>query len=99
MYGYFDGRLRGWSAVVARLDYVWPIGPKLNGVIQFATGNVFDEHLDDFDLGLFRLSGSLGLSFGLDPPLQFLLGFGTETFDHGTQMDSVRVYFGVPRSF
>lgn len=34
-----------------------------------------------------------------DPPLEFLLGFGTETFEHGSQMDSIRVMLGVPHTF
>ena len=99
MYGYFEGRLRGRSAAVASLDYKWPIGPRINGVLQVATGNVFDTHLDDFDIGLFRLSWSLGMALGFDPPVEALIGFGTETFNQGTRVDSVRLYLGVPRSF
>jgi outer membrane protein assembly factor BamA len=99
MHGYFDGRLLGRSAAVSSLEYAWPIGPRLGGVLQTAMGNVFNEHLSGFDFGLMRLSWALGLSLGFDPPVQLVLGFGTSTFDQGTRVDSVRFSFGVPKSF
>ena len=43
--------------------------------------------------GLLRFSGALGIESDSSPDsdFQFLVGFGTETFDHGGQVDSVRV--------
>ena len=61
---------------------------------------MFDEHLDGFDPGLLRFSAAFGLSTSQwNPPVQFLVGLGSETFDHGAQIDSVRLLFGIPRSF
>jgi hypothetical protein len=62
---------------------------------------VFSAHLAGFDAGLLRFSGAFGLSVaGLqDAPLELLFGLGSETFDHGGQIDSVRVSLGVPHTF
>jgi hypothetical protein len=96
MHGYFPGRLVGRSAAVASLHYAWPIGVWFNGTMQAAIGNVFGEHLEGFSPSLFRLSASIGLAATSNPPLELLVGFGTETFQHGAQIDSVRVTLGVP---
>jgi hypothetical protein len=65
--------------------------------MQFAVGNVFGEHLDDFDLRLLRFSASLGIETDSSPDsnFHFLVGMGTETFEHGTQVDSFRLALGV----
>jgi len=100
MHGYFPGRLVDRSAVVAEVRYTWPIGVWFNGMMQAAVGDVFGAHLDDFKPGLLRLSASLGIAATTsDPPLELLIGFGTETFDHGTQVDSFRMALGVPVAF
>jgi hypothetical protein len=101
MRGFYPGRVVDRSAAVATLQYVWPIGVWFDGDIQAAVGNVFGEHLDAVAPGLLRFSGAIGLTtVGLqDAPLELLVGFGTETFDHGAQLDSLRATIGVPRSF
>jgi hypothetical protein len=114
MAGYYEGRLRDRSAAVATASYSWPIGPWIDGNLQIAVGNVFGTHLDGFDAGLLRFSGALGLSVAgcalssssdcqthgfQDAPLELVVGMGSETFDHGGQIDSVRVMFGVPHTF
>ncbi len=103
------GRLLGRSAAVATASYAWPIGPWVDGDLQLAVGNVFGEHLSGFDPGLLRFSGTFGLSIGgrqktaimgsQDAPLQIIIGIGSETFDHGGQIDSLRLTAGVPLSF
>lgn len=101
MAGYYEGRLRDRSAAVVTATYSWPIGPWLDGRLEAAVGNVFSAHLAGFDAGLLRFSGAFGLSVaGLqDAPLELLFGLGSETFDHGGQIDSVRVSLGVPHTF
>jgi hypothetical protein len=99
MRGYWPGRLIDRSAALAQVQYTWPIAPGLGGTLQAAVGNVFDEHLNGFQPELLRLSYAFGLAATSDPPLEFLVGFGTETFEHGTQVDSFRVSLGIPRSF
>ncbi len=100
MRGYFRGRLVDRSAAVATLTYSWPIAPKVDAMIEAATGNVFGAHLDDLRPGLLRFSGALGLSAALgEPPVEFLIGFGTDTFERGATVQSFCLSIGVPRSF
>jgi hypothetical protein len=105
MMGYYDGRLRDRSAAAATATYSWPIAAWLDGDIQLEVGNVFGAHLDGFDARLLRFSGALGLTFAAsrnnpfqDAPAQLLVGVGSETFEHGGQIDSLRVMLGVPQT-
>ena len=97
MRAYLPGRLIGRSAFVATLEYRWPVWSVLDGTIKAELGNVFDAHLEDFKPALLRFSGSIGLqtSGASDNPLQVLFGIGSETFEHGGQIDSFRLYIGV----
>jgi hypothetical protein len=99
MPGFYPGRLVDRSAAVGTLRYRWPIGPWLDGSLQAALGNVFGAHLEGFDTRLLRFSGALGLEADSSPDSNFelLVGFGTETFEHGGQVDSVRLVLGVSR--
>jgi hypothetical protein len=108
MVGYYKGRMVDRSAAAATASYAWPIGPWLDGRLEFAVGNVFGVHLSELEPRLFRMSGALGietagikdLMTGLtDVPLELLVGVGTETFAQGATVDSVRVMFGVPHTF
>lgn len=100
MRGFYPGRLLDRSAAVATLRYTWPVGPWIDASLTFATGNVFGAHLDEFQAGLLRLSGTVGLV--LTPPMsgypiELLVGAGTETFDDGAHLNTVRASFGVSR--
>jgi hypothetical protein len=100
MPGFYPGRLVDRSAASATLAYRWPIWVWLDGTLQAAVGNVFGEHLSGFRPGLLRLSGALGVaSVGSSPDSSFelLFGVGSETFDHGGQVDSIRVVVGTNR--
>lgn len=99
MPGFLPGRLVDRSGAVASLRYRWPIGPWLDGSLQTAVGNVFGEHLQGFDVRDGRLSAGLGLESDGSPDssFQFLIGFGSEPFDHGGKIDSFRLAFGVSR--
>lgn len=101
MRGFTPGRLLGRSSAVATIRYRWPIWVWLDGSIQIATGNVFDAHLADFEPALLRMSGAIGIeSVGSpDSSLEFLIGAGTETFRHGTQVTSLRVILGSNHGF
>lgn len=101
MPGFRAGRLYGRSAAVAVLRYSWPIWIWLNGSLQVASGNVYDEHLDGFRLGRNRLSTALGIEGvgSRDSIFQALIGFGTETFESGTRIDSLRVSVGARSGF
>lgn len=96
MPGFRPGRLRGRSGVSASLRYEWPVWAMLAGSLQVEVGNVFGPKLQDFEVGLMRLSTVIGLrSMGAnDHELQFVLGIGTETFDQGAELTSVRLAIG-----
>jgi hypothetical protein len=101
MRGFVPGRLFGRSALVTTLGYHWPIWVWLDGTIQAAVGNVYGEHLKGFDPNLLRFSGALGFrTAGVsDNPVEVLVGFGTETFERGAQLNSMRLVFGTSRGF
>jgi hypothetical protein len=101
MPGFLPGRLFGRSALVTTVGYHWPIWVWLDGTIQAAIGNVYGEHLRDFDPSLLRFSGALGFeTAGIsDNPVELLVGFGTETFDQGARFNSMRFVFGTSRGF
>jgi hypothetical protein len=99
MPGFFPGRLVDRSAAVATLRYKWPIGPWIAGSLQGAVGNVFGDHLQGFDTRLLRFSGAFGIESDSSPDSSFelVVGFGTETFEHGGQIDSLRLAVGITR--
>jgi Omp85 superfamily domain len=101
MRGFYPGRLRDRSAAVATLKYRWPIWVWLDGSLQASVGNVFGEHLQQFEVSRFRFSSAIGLeSVGSrDGSVELLFGVGTETFDHGAQLDSARILIGTNRGF
>jgi hypothetical protein len=101
MSGYIFGRLHGRSGAAATLAYTWPIWVWLEGRLTASVGNVFDSELDDFRLKLLRASAGIGIqSTGdRDHRLEVLVGFGTETFDQGGKVDSLRIVFGGTHGF
>jgi hypothetical protein len=100
MRGFVPGRLVDRSAAAATLRYRWPIWAFLDGSLQFSVGNVFGPHLEGFKASLLRFSGALGFESGkVDKSLEFLLGLGSETFEHGGQITSFRVVIGSNHGF
>ena len=99
MPGFWAGRLVDRSAAVATLQYRWPIAPFLDGAMQFAAGNVFGVHLAEFEPSLLRFSGAIGIaSVGSpDSSIECKVGFGSETIEHGGQVDTLRVVLGANR--
>jgi hypothetical protein len=101
MRGFLGGRLVDRSAAVATLDYQWPIWVFLDGTLQGSVGNVFGAGLRDFDANKLRVSTGFGLRTNNSPDHQFelLVGFGTDTFEHGTAITSMRLALGATRGF
>jgi hypothetical protein len=99
MPGFFPERLVDRSAAVATLRYKWPIGPWIAGSLQASVGNVFGQHLDGFETKLLRFSGAIGIESDSSPDSSFeaVFGIGTETFEHGAQVDSLRLAIGITR--
>jgi hypothetical protein len=101
MPGFRTGRLRGRSSAVATLRYAWPIWVWLDGSLQAAVGNVFGEHLSGASLGQSRFSGAIGIESrgSRDSVFQLLVGFGTETFNSGADVNSIRLVAGARSGF
>jgi outer membrane protein assembly factor BamA len=101
MRGFYEYRLIDRSAFVVDLGYRWPIWMWLDGTMHAEVGNVFGEHLSGFEAGKLRFSGSIGVEDTNpgDHRTQFLLGFGSETFESGGKIDSFRFLFGTTYGF
>jgi hypothetical protein len=101
MRGYLAGRLVGRSGAVATLNYEYPVWAFLNGTLQVSTGNVFGPGLAGIEPKKLRLSTGFGLRTNSSPDNQFelLVGFGTETFEHGAAISSIRLALGATRGF
>ena len=84
MRGFFPGRLVDRSAAVATVRYRWPIWVWLDGSLQAAVGNVFDEHLDGFKPSLLRFSSAIGVeSIGTPDNSVEILCFGDQQIREG----------------
>jgi hypothetical protein len=101
MPGFRAGRLHGRSGAVATLRYSWPIWMWLDGSLQAAVGNVFGEHLAGISLAQSRFSGAIGMESrgSRDSVFQLLVGFGSETFSSGADLNSIRVVAGARSGF
>jgi hypothetical protein len=102
MRGFVPGRLLGSSAIAATLEYRWPIWAFADGTIHTAVGNVFNEHhLEDFEFDKLRFSFLAGVRSPnhRDHSFNLLAGFGTDTFQQGGAVSSVRFLFGGTTGF
>jgi hypothetical protein len=101
MPGFVPGWMTDRSTAVAQLGYSWPVWLGLDAQTRLAIGNAFGEHLDGFAARRLRLSGDFGVSTssGYDQGFEMLVGVGTETFDQGAGITSVRVTLGSRRGF
>ena len=99
--GFRQGRLVDRSALVATLQYQWPVWAWLDGTLHVAMGNVFAPRLSDFATKLLRLSSGVGLRTSNSPDTQFeaILGFGTDTYSEGLRPSSVRLSLGATHGF
>jgi hypothetical protein len=73
----------------------------LDAQTRFTVGNAFGEHLDGLAPRKLRMSGDLGFttSAAHDQGFEILVGLGSETFEQGAQITSVRVTVGSRRGF
>jgi hypothetical protein len=93
--------LHGRSGAAATFRYSWPIWVWLDGSLQAAVGNVFGEHLSGLSLAESRFSGAIGMESrgSRDSVFQLLVGFGSETFSSGADLNSIRVVAGARSGF
>jgi hypothetical protein len=102
MRGFQPGRLLGSSALVATLEYRWPIWAFIDGTLQAALGNAFAEpHLEDFDPELLRFSfvGGVRSPNHRDHSFNFLVGFGTDPLGEGAAPSAFRLVLGGTTGF
>jgi outer membrane protein assembly factor BamA len=103
MRGFRQGRLVDRSAAVVTLQYEWPVWAWFNGDIAVSAGNVFGEHLTDFDTKLARLSATIGMrlvGFGIPGQrFEILTGIGTDTWEDGLRVSSFRLAAGTTQGF
>lgn len=102
MRGFQPGRLLGHSAVAATLEYRWPIWAFIDGTLQAAVGNAFNEsHLEDFEFDKLRFSfvGGIRSPNHRDHSFNLLVGFGTDTFEQGGAVSAIRFVFGGTTGF
>ncbi len=101
MRGYVNRYLAGSSGASVLLRYDWPVWMWLDGTIQVAVGNVYDGRFSGLSPANSRLSAGIGLAAvnQRDHFFEFLIGFGTETFENGGQVESFRFLFGGTRTF
>lgn len=101
MRGFVPGRLYGRSAAVAKLEYRYPVWAFLDATAQVALGNVFGEHLDGLSPEKLRTAFAFGFrTIGeRDQSFDVLVGAGSETFEQGARLNSVRLVFGATTGF
>jgi len=101
MPAFVPGWMIGRSTAAAQLGYTWPVWLWLDGQARVSVGNAFDAHLRGFDPAKLRLSADLGITMSrrYDLAFEVLAGIGTETFEQGGGITSVRVTVGSRRAF
>lgn len=97
--GFVAGWLTGRSTAAAQLGYCWPIWLGLDARARFSVGNAFGDHLAGLAARKLRMSGDIGLTTasGHHPGFDLLFGVGTETFEQGSHVTSVRIAIGSRR--
>ena len=91
------GRFRGESAVLAEVQYRYPIAYYFDALWTVSSGNVFKRDLSDFNAKALTMSFGLALRsrrWGLSP-LDVGFALGTTRFDEPYGIQNVRVYAGV----
>lgn len=101
MPGFVPGWLRGQSLAAAQVGYTWPVWIGFDGQTRFTVGNAYGEHLDGLMPGKFRWSWDIGLTTNThrDQGFELLFGLGSETFDQGAGITSVRFAIGSRQGF
>jgi hypothetical protein len=101
MPGFVPGWMNGHSTAAAQIGYTWPVWLDLAGQTRFTVGNAFGDHLEGLSPRKLRISGDIGFttSNARDQGFEVLFGLGTETFEQGGDITSVRFTFGSRRGF
>jgi len=101
MRGFEEGELVGESALVAIVEYRWPVWVWLDGQLFAELGNAFGRHFEGLDADQLRVSFGIGMRAPEDEPgtFELLLAAGTDTLGDGLGLTHVRVVFGTTSGF
>jgi hypothetical protein len=99
MSGFLRGWMNGRSVITGGVAYTWPVWTWLDGQARVSVGNAFDEHLEGFSPDKLRLSADIGLASNSarNDGIELVIGAGTETFEQGGRITSVRIAIGTRR--
>ncbi len=94
--GFRYGTLYGESTAALVLRYSWPIWAWLDATLHFGVGNAYDGRFENFTLENQRMGWGIGFSAvnDLDHIFNFILGWGTDTFENGPDVVSFRLAVG-----
>ena len=106
MRGFLLGRFRGESAVVATIDYRYPVWSLLDANLFLSFGGAFDKRFKDFRWDRLFMSWGLGLrtSYSRDSSFDLIVAFGSNEAKQwndggGFEVDHIRFVFGVNHGF
>jgi hypothetical protein len=101
MAGFITGWMTGPSTAAGEVAYTWPAWLWLDAQIRLAVGNAFGDRLDGLAPRKLRMSADFGFttSTAHEQGFELVLGVGTETFEQGAHVTSVRVAIGSRRGF
>ncbi|MFK8001086.1 MAG: hypothetical protein AB8H86_15930 [Polyangiales bacterium] len=94
--GFRRDTLRGQSTATLVARYSWPIWVWLNATLHVGVGNAYDGRFENMTMGNQRMGFGLGFSAvnNIDHIVNFILAWGTDTFDRGASVDSFRLTVG-----
>jgi hypothetical protein len=94
--GFRRDTLRGESTASLVARYSWPIWVWLNATLHVGVGNAYDGRFENMSLDNQRLGFGVGFSAvnNIDHIVNFILAWGTDTFERGASVDSFRLTIG-----
>jgi len=106
MRGFLEGRLRGESAVVATLDYRYPVWSLLDANLFMSFGGAFGERFEGFRWDRLFMTWGLGLrtSYSRDSSFEIMVAFGSNQAKEwsdgaGYEIDNFRFVFGINHGY
>ncbi len=102
--GYYAGRFRGDSAVVASAQYQYPIWWMLDAYLFMSLGNAFGNHFRDFAFRKLVMSWGIGMRTNASKSVSFdvLVAFGSNQlglWKEGFKLDDIRLVIGINQGF
>lgn len=94
--GFIWGRFRGDTALLAEVQYRYPIAYFVDAQWTLSAGNVFGPRFEGLSVG--AMTGTIGVGLRTRragfTPIEVTFALGTSRFDEPFSFDALRVYFG-----